>query len=152
MHRTIVLLGLMAAASLAGCGDPCEDQIDHAFLQKAAAEEGAVQTASGLIYRELLPGSGPKPEAGDRVTVHYEGMLVDGTVFDSSRKRGRPSKLSLKRVIPGWVEGLQMMKGGGKARLVIPPRLGYGQKGKPPKIPRCAILIFEIELLGIEGG
>lgn len=150
MRAPVALLASMAAALLTCCGDPCEDQIDQPFLQKAAAEEGAVQTASGLIYRELVSGYGPKPQAGDRVTVHYKGMLPDGTVFDSSMERGRPSKLPLKKVIPGWAEGLQMMKGGGKARLVIPPQLGYGKKGKPPNIPPCAILIFEIELLGIE--
>lgn len=152
MRSTVALLTLMSAIFLTRCGDPCEKRIDQGFLQKAAVEEGAVQTASGLIYKELVPGYGPKPEAGDRVTVHYKGMLSDGTVFDSSIERGRPSKLSLKRVIPGWVEGLQMMKGGGKARLVIPPHLGYGEKGKSPNIPPCAILIFEIELLGIQAG
>lgn len=152
MRAPVALLISLAAVLSTHCGNPCENQIDQAFLQKAAAEEGAIQTASGLIFKELVPGYGPKPEAGDRVTVHYKGMLPDGTVFDSSIKRGRPGKLPLKKVIPGWAEGLQMMKGGGKARLVIPPQLGYGKKGKPPNIPPCAILIFEIELLGIEAG
>jgi len=152
MRSTVVLRALMTAIFLAHCGDPCANRIDPGFLQKAAVEEGAVQTASGLIYKELVPGYGPKPDAGDRVTVLYKGMLADGTVFDRVLEPGRPSKLSLKRVIPGWAEGLQMMKGGGKARLVIPPHLGYGEKGKSPNIPPCAILIFEIKLLGIQAG
>ena len=78
-------------------------------------------------------------------------MFADGKVFDSSYERGRPSTLSLKRVIPGWTEGLQMVKGGGQARLVIPPELAYGKKGKPGSIPPCATLIFEIELYEIKG-
>ena len=134
---------------LAGCAEKCSDPESRAFLEAAAAEEGAIQTASGLVYKELVPGYGPRPEAGDRVRVHYHGTLIDGTVFDSSVKRGRPSTFPLDRVIPGWTEGLQLLKGGGKARLVIPPHLAYGKKGKPPKVPPCATLVFEIELLTI---
>ena len=142
---------LTIALFLSACGDPCEEKVDRDFLAKAAAEEGAIQTESGLVYKVLKSGYGPKPEAGDRVTVHYKGMLADGTVFDSSLDRS-PVRLSLEQVIPGWAEGLQMMKGGGMVRLVVPPHLGYGRKGHLPKIPSCAVLVFEIELFGIEGG
>ena len=146
------LLLVLTALPLAGCGDPCADSLDRTFLEKAAAAEGALVTESGLIYQEITPGYGPKPEPHDRVTVHYEGRFTDGTLFDNSRPRGGPSSFSLDRVIPGWSEGLQMMQGGGKARLVLPPHLGYGAKGDMPKIKPCTILVFEIELLGIKAG
>ena len=146
------LCWLLLASGLAGCGDPCADQVDRAFLAKVAAEEGVVRTKSGLIYKELTEGYGPKPQEGDKVTVHYHGTLIDGTVFDSSLERGYTSTFPLDNVIPGWSEALLMMKGGGKARLVIPPHLGYGQQGNPGKVPPCAVLIFEVELFGIKEG
>ncbi len=133
-----------------GCGDPCADQVDTSFLEKAAAEEGAIRTESGLIYKELRAGVGPSPGPTDVVAVRYSGTLVDGKEFDYTAPYRSPRKVSLKKAIPGWVEGLQMMKGNGKAKLVIPPHLGYGRKGKKLSIPGCAVLIFEIELLGIE--
>ena len=141
---------LFGALSLAACGDDPPDAAGQAFLDKAAAEEGAIRTESGLIYKQLKAGYGPKPEDGDKVTVHYTGSFIDGTVFDSSVERRKPSTFSLNRVIKGWTEGLKMMKGGGKARLVIPPHLAYGPRGKPPKIPPSATLVFEVELLGIQ--
>ena len=119
------------------------------FLEKAAAEEGMVRTESGLLYKELVAGTGAKPEPTSRVKVHYEGSLVDGTVFDSSIQRGEPLSFGLGQVIKGWQEGLQRMQVGGKAKLVIPPELGYGMGGKPP-IPPAAVLIFQVELLAIE--
>eukprot|EP00966_Prymnesium_polylepis_P269445 6225147-Prymnesium_polylepis.1 len=117
-------------------------------LTKAAAEAGAVKTESGLVYRELVAGEGDTPSADDKVRVHYEGTLVDGTVFDSSIARGMPLEFELSRVIKGWSEGLQMMKVGGKAQLTIPADLGYGQTGTGP-IPPEATLIFEVELMAI---
>ena len=141
------LLG--CALVLVACEDECKDAAGVAFLAKAAAEKGAIQTESGLVYKELVAGYGPQPEAGDRVQVHYHGTFIDGRVFDSSVQRGRPSTFPLDKVIPGWTEGLKMMRGGGKTRLVIPPHLAYGAGGKPPKVPPCAILVFEVELLGI---
>ena len=141
------LLG--CALVLVACEDECKDAAGVAFLAKAAAEKGAIQTETGLVYKELVAGYGPQPEAGDRVQVHYHGTFIDGKVFDSSVERGRPSTFPLDKVIPGWTEGLKMMKGGGKTRLVIPPHLAYGAAGKPPKVPPCAILVFEVELLGI---
>ena len=119
------------------------------FREKAAQEEGAVQTASGLIFKELTAGTGASPKATDRVKVHYHGSLIDGTVFDSSVERGEPVTFALDQVIKGWTEGLQMMKVGGKAKLTIPPELAYGPGGRSG-IPANATLIFEVELLGIE--
>ena len=141
---------LAFALCLSGCGDPCAEQGDQAFLDKAAAEEGAIRTESGLIYKELKAGFGPSPGPTDIVAVRYSGKLIDGKEFDYTPTYRSPRKVSLEKSIPGWVEGLQMMKGGGKAKLVIPPHLGYGRKGKKFSIPGCAVLIFEIELLGIE--
>ena len=119
------------------------------FREKAAQEEGAVQTASGLIFKELTAGTGASPRATDRVKVHYHGSLIDGTVFDSSVERGEPVTFALDQVVKGWTEGLQMMKVGGKAKLTIPPELAYGPGGRSG-IPANATLIFEVELLGIE--
>jgi FKBP-type peptidyl-prolyl cis-trans isomerase FkpA len=127
-----------------------EKEKSQAFLEQAATEEGAVKTASGLIYTELLAGTGAQPAAANTVKVHYHGTLVDGSVFDSSVDRGEPITFPLGNVIPGWQEGLQMMKVGGKARLVIPSDLAYGDQGRPGTIPGGSTLIFEVELLGIE--
>ena len=121
----------------------------EAFREKAAREEDAVQTASGLIFKELRAGTGVSPKATDQVKVHYHGSLIDGTVFDSSVERGEPITFALDQVVKGWSEGLQMMKVGGKAELTIPPELAYGPGGREG-IPPNATLIFEVELLGIE--
>jgi FKBP-type peptidyl-prolyl cis-trans isomerase FkpA len=121
-----------------------------AYLTKAAAEAGAVKTASGLIYREISAGTGASPKTSDVVRVHYRGTLVNGTEFDSSYKRNEPAEFPLTQVIPCWTEGLQRMKVGGKARLVCPSSIAYGDQGRP-SIPGGATLIFEIELLGIGG-
>jgi FKBP-type peptidyl-prolyl cis-trans isomerase FkpA len=120
----------------------------QAYLDKAAAEPGAQKTASGLIYRELKPGTGASPKAWDTVKVHYRGTLTDGKEFDSSYD-GQPLEFPLDRVIRAWTEGVQMMKVGGKAQLVCPASLAYGERGAPPDIPGGATLIFEVELLGI---
>ena len=120
-----------------------------AYLEKAAAEPGAIKTASGLVYRELRPGSGPSPRVSDVVTVNYRGTLTDGTEFDSSYKRNQPAQFPLNQVIPCWTEGVQRMKVGGKSQLVCPSDIAYGERGSPPTIPSGATLIFEIELLGI---
>jgi FKBP-type peptidyl-prolyl cis-trans isomerase FkpA len=127
-----------------------EKASSNAYLQKAAADPGAVKTASGLIYRELRAGTGPSPLATDRVKVHYRGTLVNGTEFDSSYSRNEPAEFALNGVIRCWTEGVQKMKVGGKARLVCPSDLAYGDQGRP-SIPGGAALIFEIELLEIAG-
>jgi FKBP-type peptidyl-prolyl cis-trans isomerase FkpA len=119
------------------------------YLDKSATEPGAQKTASGLIYRELQPGTGASPKATDTVRVHYRGTLTDGTEFDSSYKRNEPAEFPLNMVIPAWTEGVQKMKVGGKSCLVCPANIAYGERGAPPVIPGGATLIFEIELLGI---
>ena len=122
-----------------------------AYLAKAGAEAGAVKTDSGLIYMDLQPGSGASPQASDTVKVNYRGTLIDGTEFDSSYKRNQPAQFPLNGVIRCWTEGVQKMKVGGKARLVCPSDIAYGDSGRPPLIPGGATLIFEIELLEVGG-
>ena len=116
---------------------------------KPQAQPGPVTTASGLIYTSLTEGSGPSPGSTDVVTVHYRGTLLNGTEFDSSYQRGKPLEFPLNRVIKCWTEGLQRMKVGGKAKLVCPPGIAYGERGAGGVIPPNATLNFEVELLGI---
>ena len=120
-----------------------------AFLAKAAAAPGAVKSDSGLIYKELTPGTGASPKATDTVKVNYRGTLTNGTVFDSSKE---PVEFPLNGVIPCWTEGVQKMKVGGKAQLVCPSNIAYGDAGHPPVIPGGATLVFEVELVSINGG
>lgn len=117
----------------------------------AQQEPGVTVTQSGLIYKSLQDGSGASPAATDVVRVHYRGTLPDGKEFDSSYKRGEPASFPLDRVIKCWTEGVQRMKVGGKARLVCPPAIAYGERGAGNVIPPNATLVFEIELLGIGG-
>jgi FKBP-type peptidyl-prolyl cis-trans isomerase FkpA len=118
------------------------------YLTKLAAEPGAVKTESGLVYFDVQAGTGAAPAATDTVKVHYKGTLVDGTEFDSSYKRGEPAQFPLSGVIKCWTEGLQKMKVGGKAKLVCPADIAYGDRGRP-SIPGGAALTFEVELLEI---
>jgi FKBP-type peptidyl-prolyl cis-trans isomerase FkpA len=120
---------------------------DKAFTEQVMKEKGAQKTASGLIYVPLKEGSGATPKESDTVKVHYKGTLVDGKEFDSSYKRGQPAEFPLNGVIKCWTEGLQKMKVGGKARLVCPSSIAYGDQGRPPVIPPKATLVFDIELL-----
>ena len=122
-----------------------------AYLAKAATEPGAIKTESGLIYRDIQPGTGASPKASDSVKVHYRGTLINGTEFDSSYKRNQPAQFPLSGVIRCWTEGVQKMKVGGKARLVCPSEIAYGDNGRPPTIPGGATLVFEIELLEAGG-
>jgi FKBP-type peptidyl-prolyl cis-trans isomerase FkpA len=126
-----------------------EKKASQAFLDKAAAEKGATKTASGLVITPIKPGTGASPKATDTVKVHYQGTLTDGTVFDSSVQRGEPATFPLNGVIPCWTEGVQLMKVGGKSRLVCPSNLAYGDRGAPPRIKPGATLVFEVELLEI---
>jgi FKBP-type peptidyl-prolyl cis-trans isomerase FkpA len=123
--------------------------VSKEYLEKAAQEKGAVKTDSGLVYLSLKEGTGTSPAATDKVKVHYRGTLVDGQEFDSSYKRNQPAEFPLSGVIKCWTEGLQKMKPGGKARLVCPPAIAYGDKGAGAAIPPNATLIFEVELLEI---
>ena len=120
-----------------------------AYLSENAAKEGVITTESGLQYEVLTKGGGAKPTAANQVTVHYHGMLTDGTVFDSSVDRGEPAKFGVTQVIPGWIEALQLMSIGDKWKLTIPSNLAYGDKGAGGMIGPNATLVFEVELLGI---
>ena len=119
------------------------------YLEKAAKEKGAQKSASGLIYVSLKEGAGAQPKETDTVKVHYTGTLVDGKVFDSSVKRGQPAEFPLNQVIKCWTEGVAKMKVGGKAKLVCPSGIAYGDEGRPPTIPGGATLVFEVELLEV---
>lgn len=120
------------------------------FLEENAKREGVKTTASGLQYEVIEGTIGQKPKATDTVRVHYEGTLPDGTVFDSSYKRGEPISFGLNQVIKGWTEGLQLMSVGSKYKLYIPYHLGYGERGAGASIPPYSALVFTVELLGIE--
>ncbi len=120
------------------------------FLAENAKREGVKTTASGLQYEILEPSLGQKPKATDTVRVHYEGTLIDGTVFDSSCRRGESITFPLNGVIAGWTEGLQLMSIGSKYKFFIPYQLAYGERGAGQSIPPYAALIFTVELLGIE--
>jgi FKBP-type peptidyl-prolyl cis-trans isomerase FkpA len=126
-----------------------EKKTSQAFVDKAAQETGATKTASGLVMIPVTPGTGASPKATDTVTVNYEGRLTDGTVFDSSVQRGGPATVPLNGVIKCWTEALQLVKVGGKSRLVCPADLAYGDQGWPPLIKPGATLVFEVELLRI---
>lgn len=119
------------------------------FLEKAAAEKGAIKTDSGLVFSTITPGKGESPKATDKVKVHYHGTLTNGEVFDSSTQRGEPVTFPLNGVIPCWTEGVQRMKVGEKSRLVCPSSIAYGDRGAPPKIKPGSTLVFEVELLEI---
>jgi len=126
-----------------------EKKAGAAYLTKAAEESGAKKTESGAVVTTIKEGKGTNPKATDTVKVHYHGTLIDGTVFDSSVKRGEPATFGLNQVIKCWTEGVQQIKVGGKSKLVCPSNLAYGDKGAPPMIKPGATLVFEVELLEI---
>jgi FKBP-type peptidyl-prolyl cis-trans isomerase FkpA len=126
-----------------------EKKAGAAYLAKAAAEKGSIKTESGIVITPMKPGTGATPKPTDTVKVHYHGTLLDGTVFDSSVKRGEPATFPLSQVIKCWTEGVQQIKVGGKSRLVCPANLAYGDRGSPPAIKPGATLVFEVELLEI---
>ena len=136
--------GKLQAAAKAKAGEA-----GNAYLAENAAKEGVITTESGLQYEVMTSGSGEKPTAADQVTVHYHGMLTDGTVFDSSVDRGEPAQFGVTQVIPGWVEALQLMSVGDKWKLTIPSNLAYGDRGAGGLIGPNATLVFEVELMGI---
>ncbi len=119
------------------------------FLQENGKKEGVHTTASGLQYKVLKEGTGRSPKATDTVKVNYRGTLLDGTEFDSSYKRNQPIEFALNQVIPGWTEGVQLMKEGGKYEFVIPSKLAYGRRGAGGVIGPDETLIFEVELLSV---
>jgi FKBP-type peptidyl-prolyl cis-trans isomerase FkpA len=132
----------MAAAGLK------EEAAAQAYVDKMAAQKGAVETESGLVYLELSAGDGAQPNAGSTVTAHYHGTLRDGTVFDSSVDRGEPLTIPLGNVIPCWTEAIAMMHEGGKSLITCPANIAYGPSGSGP-IPPNAALTFEVELIAI---
>ena len=119
------------------------------YLAENAQKDGVITTPSGLQYKVLKEGNGKQPKATDKVRCHYEGMLIDGTLFDSSIQRGEPAVFGLNQVIAGWTEGLQLMKEGGKYRFFIPYHLGYGERGAGASIPPFATLVFDVELIQV---
>ena len=121
----------------------------QAFLAEKAKQEGVVSTPSGLLYKVIQTGEGKSPGPTDKVTVNYQGTLIDGSKFDSSYDRGKPSAFNVNRVIKGWSEALQLMKEGAKWELYIPPELAYGKLGRKP-IPPNSALIFEVELISVD--
>jgi FKBP-type peptidyl-prolyl cis-trans isomerase len=120
-----------------------------AFLDEKRAEEGVMETESGLLYKVIEEGTGASPVATDQVTVHYEGTLIDGEKFDSSYDRGEPATFGLNRVISGWTEGLQLMKEGATYEFYIPYNLAYGERGKQGAIPPYSTLVFKVELISV---
>ncbi|WP_225741734.1 FKBP-type peptidyl-prolyl cis-trans isomerase [Halospina sp. K52047b] len=132
-------------------GGDAEDNLaaSRAFLEENRQRDGVKTTESGLQYKVIEEGDGESPAENDRVTVHYTGELIDGTVFDSSRERGEPATFGLQQVIPGWTEGLQLMDEGDRYRLYIPPEMAYGENG-PPSIGPNQALIFDVELIEVQ--
>lgn len=126
-----------------------ERQAGQTYLDKQAAAPGAHKTASGLVFISTSDGTGATPARGDQVKVNYEGKLIDGTVFDSSASHGQPATFPVGQVIPCWTEALQLMKVGGKARVICPADLAYGDRGAPPKIKPGSTLDFTVELLEV---
>jgi FKBP-type peptidyl-prolyl cis-trans isomerase len=120
------------------------------FLADNKRKDGVIATRSGLQYKVLTEGSGPRPKATSQVTVHYKGTLLDGKQFDSSYDRGQPATFALNQVIPGWTEGVQLMNVGSKYQFWIPGNLAYGPQGSPPTIPPNATLVFEVELISFK--
>jgi len=156
----ILALGLFAGcsqkdtapdAAMKSDATPAAKPVDgDAFLAANAKKDGVTTTASGLQYKVITAGTGSSPKASDQVKVHYTGTLIDGTVFDSSVQRGQPIVFGVTQVIPGWTEALQLMKVGDKWQLFIPAKLAYADHSPSPAIPPNSVLIFEVELLGIE--
>ncbi len=142
-----LMMGRQAAADAAGSAT--QKAKDKPFEDNAAKEAGAEKLASGIVYKSISPGKGDSPKATDVVKVNYEGKLTDGTIFDSSYERKQPAQFPLNGVIPCWTEGVQKMKVGETAQFVCPSAVAYGDRGRPPKIPGGATLVFKIELLDI---
>ncbi|MBC5783928.1 FKBP-type peptidyl-prolyl cis-trans isomerase [Ramlibacter sp. USB13] len=143
---SIALASLACVAACAQTATPPAATVPNA---KALTGTARTTTASGIVFENVVTGSGASPKATDTVTVHYRGTFPDGREFDSSYKRGQPTAFPLNRVIPCWTEAVQLMKPGGKARITCPPQLAYGERGAGGVIPPNATLVFEIELVKI---
>ncbi len=149
MKRNLFAAGLAVAALLNTSMAQTALETGKAYLAENASKPGITQTASGLQYKILEPGTGKAPKATDTVLVNYRGTLLNGTEFDSSYKRNKPIEFPLNGVIPGWTEGVQLIKEGGKIQLFIPPNLAYGSRGAGGAIGPDETLIFEVELLKV---
>jgi peptidylprolyl isomerase/FKBP-type peptidyl-prolyl cis-trans isomerase FklB len=161
MRRRLFLASALAATAAACSPKPAgkaetaaesvPDAAGAAFLARTAKDEGVTATASGLMYKVVRsgPASGVHPRPQDEVRVHYEGTLIDGTVFDSSYRDGAPVVFKLGNLIPAWVEGIALMRPGDEWILYVPPKLGYGVQGAGDRIPPNSVLVFRIELLGV---
>lgn len=153
VEKLLVLFLFITGVAIAACSDKDAKPSGEAkpAAAGAAAPEAAVTTPSGLSYVDLVVGNGPQPASGKPVKVHYTGWLENGTKFDSSVDRGEPFvfTVGVGEVIPGWDEGVMTMKVGGKRRLIVPARLGYGEAGAGSLIPPNATLVFEVELLDV---
>jgi FKBP-type peptidyl-prolyl cis-trans isomerase FkpA len=147
--KTLLQLSTAALSLCLLAATPAQAQ--NTVTAAAAQEPSAKVTASGMVYRSLKDGTGASPKASDTVKVHYRGTLPDGKEFDSSYKRNEAIEFPLSRVIPCWTEGVQLMKVGGKAKLTCPPATAYGDRGAGGVIPPKATLLFEVELLAING-
>ncbi len=145
--KTVIRIAALAATLAALPTAWAADAVSAA----SAKEAGAIVTPSGLVYRSLKDGTGASPSASDKVKVHYRGTFPDGKEFDSSYKRNEAIEFPLNGVIKCWTEGVQRMKVGGKAKLTCPPAIAYGERGAGGTIPPNATLLFEVELLGING-
>jgi FKBP-type peptidyl-prolyl cis-trans isomerase FkpA/FKBP-type peptidyl-prolyl cis-trans isomerase FklB len=141
-------IGQLQQSRMSASADKAK-QAGKAYAEKVAKEKGAEKKSSGLIIVKTKEGTGASPQATDTVKVHYHGTLPDGKVFDSSVQRGTPAEFPLSGVIPCWTEALQLIKVGGKAKIVCPSEIAYGDRGSPPVIPPGATLTFEVELLDI---
>ena len=148
---TNVILAATLISSGAAMAQAATQPSSDPVLAAAAKEEGAVVTPTGLVYRSLKDGAGASPAASDKVKVHYRGTFPDGKEFDSSYKRNEAIEFPLSGVIKCWTEGVQRMKVGGKAKLTCPASIAYGERGAGNVIPPKATLLFEVELLGING-
>jgi FKBP-type peptidyl-prolyl cis-trans isomerase len=150
--RMLSLLPLACALALAGCAHTERTAPAAATARPAAPESKVHRLASGLVYEDLVVGSGTMADPGLLTSVHYTGWLLNGTKFDSSYDRGRPYKFQLgaASVIRGWDEGVKGMRVGGKRKLTIPPDMAYGPEGRAPVIPPNAVLVFEVELVAVE--
>ena len=153
MKLTNFLSGALAVGAglfLCSCESTEDGAVSPTVNPAASPSSTEVQTTyTGLKYQVLRPGTGKSPSAYNRVKVHYHGYLPDGTVFDSSVQRGEPAVFPLNGVIPGWTEGIQLMKEGAKYRFTIPPELAYGARGAPPKIGPNQTLMFDVELFEV---
>jgi FKBP-type peptidyl-prolyl cis-trans isomerase FkpA len=125
-------------------------ELAKSYLEKAAKEKDAQKTASGLVYQQIKPGTGAQPKPSDIVVAHIKGTFIDGKEFESTLKRGKPAAFPLSNIFPCATEGIGMMKVGGKAKLICPSDIAYGDQGRPPIIPGGSALIFEVELLDIK--